>query len=169
MINLTTDSDWLISTLSLLWFQLVLHCFFSRDGNFNNGIGYWELLVTAELPALFLLFAYQVQTGPSHCHFEIQLKVSFLFFMQNVEVVSLGSLQEWIFSNADERSACCQSISDISGCGSVEQGEWEHSEGWVHISFYKFSYSQISQWLSSSPIVLRTNELGETERVSAWW
>ena len=72
---------------------------------------------------LFLLSAYQVQTGPSHCHFEIQLKVSFLFFMQNVQVVSLGSLQEWIFSNADGRSACCQSISDISGCGSVEQGE----------------------------------------------
>ena len=164
MINLTTDSDWLISTLSLLWFQLVLHWFFSRDGNFNNGIGYWELLVTAELPALFLLFAYQVQTGPSHCHFEIQLKVSFLFFMQNVEVVSLGSLQEWIFSNADERSACCQSISDISGCGSVEQGEWEHSEGWVHISFYNY-FLTVSQLVTSSP----TNELRETERVSAWW
>ena len=46
---------------------------------------------------LFLLSAYQVQTGPSHCHFEIQLKVSFLFFMQNVQVVSLGSLQNGYF------------------------------------------------------------------------
>ena len=71
---------------------------------------------------LFLLSAYQVQTGPSHCHFEIQLKVSFLFFMQNVQVVSLGSLQNGYFQMLMGMS-CCQSISDISGCGSVEQGE----------------------------------------------
>ena len=34
--------------------------------------------------------------------------------------------------------------------------------------FLSTNFLTVSQWLSSSPIVLRTNELRESERVSAW-
>ena len=91
MINLTTDSDWLISTLSLLWFQLVLNWFFSRDGNFNNGIGYWELRIACHCriarwlnmgwKTLFLLSAYQVQTGPSHYPLSFSNTIKSLIFI----------------------------------------------------------------------------------------
>ena len=107
-------------------------------------------------PPLDLRIAY-------HCRiaswFDIWWSLIFIFHAKCTSCQS-GKPTEWIFSNADGRSACCQSISDISGCGSVEQGEWEHSEGWVHISFYNY-FVTVSQWLSSSPIVLRTNELGK--------
>ena len=84
-------------------------------------------------PPLDLRIAY-------HCRiaswFDIWLSLIFILHAKCTSCQS-GKPTEWIFSNADGRSACCQSISDISGCGSVEQGEWEYSEDWVPWINYK--------------------------------
>ena len=108
MINLTTDSDWLISTLSLLWFQLVLHWFFSRDGNWEWD---WVLRIACHCRIASWLNKNWKNFISSFCiqSTDWTIPLSFwnliksLIFILHAKCTSCqsGKPTEWIFSNAD--------------------------------------------------------------------